>query len=76
MSENGFAWAYKNHWVDVFLTSFGGLNFFHSLLLLQAARQGLTEAQQQLGSAKDEVAKAEAAIGVEVYDALVMAAES
>ena len=40
----------------------------------QAAREALTKAQQQLASATDEVAKAEAQIAVEVSEAIVAAA--
>ena len=39
----------------------------------QAAREALTKAQQQLASATDEVAKAEAQIAVEVSEAIVAA---
>jgi len=41
----------------------------------QAAKQGLTEAHRQVGSAKDDKERAEAQIRVDVYDALVKAAE-
>lgn len=40
----------------------------------QAAREALTKAQQQLASASDDVAKAEAQIAVEVSEAIVAAA--
>lgn len=39
-----------------------------------AARQVLQEAQSQLATASDDVGKAEAAIAVEVAEALVLAA--
>lgn len=39
----------------------------------QAARDALSKAQQQLASASDEVAKAEAQIAVEVSEAIVAA---
>lgn len=40
----------------------------------QAAREALSKAQQQLASASDEVAKAEAQIAIEVSEAIVAAA--
>jgi len=42
---------------------------------VQASREGLANAQRSLGSAKDDKEKAEAQIRVEVFDALVKAAE-
>ena len=41
----------------------------------QACREGLTNAQRSVGAAKDEKEKAEAQIRVEVFEALVKAAE-
>lgn len=41
---------------------------------IQAARDALSKAQQQLSSASDEVSKAEAQIAVEVSEAIVAAA--
>jgi len=42
---------------------------------LQAARQGLEKCQQQLGSASTDVDRAEANIGIELYEAMVKALE-
>lgn len=41
---------------------------------IQAARDALSKAQQQLSSASDEVSKVEAQIAVEVSEAIVAAA--
>ena len=42
---------------------------------MQAARQGLEKCQQQMASASNEVERAEANIGVEVYEAIIKALE-
>ena len=42
---------------------------------LQAARQGLEKSQQKLSSASTDVARAEANIGIELYDAMIKALE-
>jgi len=43
--------------------------------LLQAARQGLEQSQQRANSAASDQDKAEALVGVELYEALVKALE-
>ena len=43
---------------------------------LQTARQGLEASQQQLASASNEQSKAEAQIGLDLYEVLVKALES
>lgn len=49
-----------------------GLSLFHPL---QAARSGLEQSQQRASSATSEPDKAEALVGVELYEALVKALE-
>ena len=44
-------------------------------LFFQAARSGLEKCQQKVGSATSEADRAEAQIGVELYEALVKALE-
>lgn len=46
------------------------------MVFLQAARQGLEKSQQQLSSASSDDSRAEAQIGVELYEALIKALES
>ena len=42
---------------------------------MQAARKGLDDYTSKLAAASDDVAKAEAEIGVEVYSAMIKALE-
>ena len=48
---------------------------YERVLCFQAARSGLDKCQQKAGSAASEADKAEAQVGVELYEALVKALE-